>query len=288
MTRKACEVLSQSALLLQISGFQYFSIKDLFEDKNEKCKRLAYNFFFIFMIIWMPFGILFIAAILSSQEIVQEENELNVKNVFNSFINLLLQLGFIATIAISLVASFVGTKSMKQFHKNLILYEELVESIECFPVNYGKFRKHILVNFAVQMVYTIVGSVIKQFYSNGLSSQFKFPYNLVVILLWPSYFVCYMTSLMFVYHVILINIHLEHINRLLCETPTYNVKIIILELYNIIKENSEILNNHQGISMLTNFIFNSVYCVVTIYNIFLTAIGKTESDVDGEFCLKRL
>lgn len=296
MPSKSIDVLSQCALILQLTGFQYFSIKGIFKERDRKCSKFYYNIYFAFLILFLPFLTLCVAVMLSNENEESAEEDLNIRNAFNLFIQVLTELGFFAVTIIGLLSAYVGTKRMKKFHLNLIRYDEKVTNLSDYPVNYKKFRRHVIINCLSQILYLNLGGLLNIIKPDTDELLLRFPFNMILLL---PLFTCLMASFMYIYHVILINIHLEHMNRLLsdlfppceqklrtitkvksCETPTYSVETI-RELYNVIKENSEILNTHQGISMLANFIFNSIFGVMSVYRIFLIMIGKIDSGING-------
>lgn len=158
----------------------------------------------------MSLGTYFVAAVLSIDDL-EAENEISVQNVFNYVLEKIAEKSFLAVTLIGFITSFAGTKHMMSFYINFLKYKKEAALLSNYPVNYEKFRKHVFCNISVLIVYFALGEAIHFFYAESVTNHIKFPYNIMFLV---CLFVYSMSSYMFVYHVILINIHLEHINYL--------------------------------------------------------------------------
>lgn len=288
-------ILKQCSFILKITGYQYFSNDDLTREKIMESPELQYRIYFIFIVILMSLGTFFVAAVLSIDDL-EAENEISVQNVFNFVLVKIAEKSFLAVTLIGFMASFVGTKDMMNFYGNFQYYKKEAALLSNYPVNYEKFRKHVFFNVSVLIVYFALGETIHLFYAESVTNHLNFPYNIIFLV---CLFVYSMSSFMFVYHVILINIHLEHINYLVENIFTNNYKVLVVteltsvekqrsreimiirNLFNLIKRNSEILDRHQGVSNLANFTIFSMFCVQSGFRCFLIALSVIESSLDG-------
>lgn len=298
MNSNESKVLAQCASLLQLTGFQYFSINNLNKEKDRKFPTFFYNIYFVVLIIIIPVVLMYFSIIINEN---QEEN-LNVKTIFSQFIQNLMSLGFIGVSITGLVSSYLKTNKMKKFFLNFQSYREISNQVFSKGISYKNLRTHIFGNFIGTVSFLIVSEILKEV-MNPVEND-KLALMKSILVQFPL-FICFMATQAILYHVIIINEHLKHLNSILEEILHQEIltkeqkssKVLVKvsaakKLLNIISKNSDIINKHKRFSILSVFIFNCLVCVALCNRVIISVLGiktgKSGKKLSNVFGIKKL
>lgn len=290
MASNNVKVLSQCATIFQLTGFQYFSIENIIEEKNRKYPKISYIFYFIILICLIPISLILTALMVMNKEHADNSviEQLNTKTVFSHFINNMTGVGFVSVSMFGVYNSFSKTNQMKKCFLNFKLYQKIAKESFFESVNYKKFRNQVFGHFCITFAIFVILEIIKTISGEN---ALPFPQDLVLKF---TYCVCLMSVQMILYHVNFVNTHLDHLISVFKSFlhPFGSDEIIMVvdyhqksrkmsskiksakKLYNIIRENSEIINLHQGVVILLIFISYSLICISSCFSMFVGILGK--------------
>lgn len=229
----------------------------------------------------------------------------NAKTLINLLFLNVTVVGWVMDICIGIVQSYWATPLTRRFILNCLKIAENFHNDFQYAVDH-RIVKNKLIRKTVFLVAYFVGTIcflhlFAKFYLKGNSSGLKYYLTICPLIFLVS------VVLKFVFHVRLINTHLEAINSVLLNLfPKFSFTNVVhgvfvkpmqkkvyfettLKLKNISKmylmivENAELVNKSMGLTLLT---FTAVKVVSTIaesYRILMAALGKNPRNVIGKF-----
>lgn len=282
--------LSQCAGIFQVFGLLYFSVK------SKGKKRFKFHiFYFIFMFILLLIEIVIFGWMVSkeSPEIFSDKNALNYIMQYFLFI------GLVVVIGTSLIQSFCTTEILKKIFNNFLKISQLFQSDFGTNFNYIEVKSKIF-KLVFQMIFL---HILTQSLNIIYEVQREVPSALIKAFFGniPLAFLA-MTIAKFIFFVNAINCQLKQIKILLEKiimrrnfcgvlqviSKRSKSEILMeskiksfLKIYNIIYENSQLINKSMG---FTNLVIIFVLVITLInggYRVFLVLVGKFDSDKIG-------
>lgn len=291
--------LSHCSTLFQIFGHQYFSVRKLTHENQKDFPTLGYTIFFIFAFVVL-LGQMVMFSFLESFSYSQDK--LTAKTMLNLLVQHSMYIGLIVIIFVSLIQSFVSTPLTKKFFLNSIRIAGISHYDFGLPLarNHRRIRRETLRNFFFVILLYVVSENILYLYEKYFVESQSYLKNLISFL--PLIYLN-TTSFKFVFFVKLVNFHLENVNELInkifgapskfvakvkfvkpikIQTDDLSAKLLKLRrIYNIIYENSEIINRTHGKTIFT-VLFSLVLAITSSgYRLFLSAVGKVPLDMLG-------
>ena len=281
----AVKNLSHCALLFQICGHQYFSVKSLSSRNQSQYPSWGYTTYFFIVFITLTSKIIIFVLLASSEEV---EVELSPKTAVNYIVQHSMYFGLIFIIFIGIIQSFATTPLTKQIFINSIRISSLSQKEFSYMFDYQDLKKKnlkylIFLILSWTPIEIIFFSLLRRF------DEKAFSITLMVIL--PIFYLR-ATAFKFVFHVEMINYQLENILKLLSKAisedetfgggvrlfikpvkiktvPEITMKIKNLrKILNIVYENSELVNRTNGLTILS---------LVAVMVINITGSGELQS-----------
>ena len=278
--------LGHCALLFQICGHQYFSVKSLLSNQNQlavnqKYPSWGYTFYFFIVFTTLISEVLIFVSIASSEDV---EVELGPKTAVNYIVQHSMYCGLIIIIFIGIIQSFATTPLMKQIFKNAMKISRLSQKEFSHTFDYNELKQKVI-RYSLFLILSWVFIEIIFFLFLRRFDKKAFRATLMAIL--PMFFLR-ITGFKFIFHVNMINHQLKNILKLLPQVfkesktfgdgfrlfikpvkikavPDITIKMKHLrKMLNIVYENSELVNKTIGLTVLS---------VVAVMVIVITASG---------------
>lgn len=288
----AVKILSDCVTLFQIFGYQYFSLKSIFVKQNFKGAS-PWNaiYFALSLTVISCLGIL--NAWLSSKDSFQ--SELTAKTALSVIIQQLFQVGLILIYCVSSVQSFTSTSRMKKFFTNSIEISEIYRR-SFHLMDHSRIRSKVFGLFAAVSVFIVFMNILLHFVE-GENPVTKTVLSIILLV----YHAAGIIKIVFLFK--LVSFHLSFLNKSLDSMTTKtldlnlftksmrsnNLQIVcfkiknLRKIYNIVLENSEIINSSCGLTLLTIFSMMIVAVSAFCYKFFLGFVGRVpEYQVSGE------
>lgn len=287
------KALNGFTFVLESLGLQYFSLKSL---NKENFKNRAAIVRKLLLFTFLVVGVMSLIAYLKEDSEATTDN-LNSKNVLMFTIQRTMNIALLTMAITCFIQSYVTRQSTRQFFFNFKEFVELSSrffqtSIDFIELN-RKIRK---TSISVLTFFVIVHCVIS-FLVWSLSRDLEC--FVVIFLRIIPYFLIIAVMLKFVFFVTLVNNQLEFLRKILQNLlhnyssiiPWNNCPITIVEtvkkgsktetkllmvrkLYNMIHENSELVNRCNGLTILALIIATVTALVYSGYEIFVMFIGE--------------
>lgn len=289
--------LSHCSTLFQLFGNQYFSVRTLTDGNQKNFPTLGYTIYFICAFILLT-GDMASYSILASSEETKEM--LTAKTLLTLLVQHSMHFGLLIIIFVSLIQSYVSTPLTKKFFLNSIKIASISHYELSHPIDHQRIRREVIRYFFFLILIYILSENILYFYERFFDESKSYAKTLVAFL--PLIYLN-TTSFKFIFHVKLVNFHLENVNELIKEsfqspsklnekvklvkpmkiqTDELSVKLQNLrKIYNIIFENSEIINRTLGKTIFTLLVAMVLAITSSGYRLFLSAVGRVSVEKIG-------
>lgn len=287
----AVKYLSHCVAPFQFFGHHYFSISSLTPENQNKFPSLGYTLYFIFVLVTMTGQMLIFAQHISSNGL---NEKLSSKTVLNYLIQHSMYAGLVFIIWVSLIQSYIATPLKKKFFLNCLRLGRISEQSFNHSIDQRRFRRNVFQYFLYIVLYISVLEISLFLYEqiyDDLEDTFRFCLSVVPIIFLN------VTSFNFIFYVKLINFHLEAVEKLtieifdspkLLENLNLFIKSVkprksadvslklrnLRRIFNIICENSEIVNRAMGMTVLSITAVLVIVITASGYRIFLSILGK--------------
>lgn len=288
--------LNGCLVINEITGLQYFSLKNFFKDKSRKgthfCRKIVFCFYLVayltFIFIALP-SAPFVNASLTSQNVI-----LVLFRVIRSFSKLVGYLAF-------LIQSYVSTENVKKFFLNTQLIAEWSHQDFYIEMNFAKVRRDAWYRFfAINLYWALPYCGIIYVNSRSLGETV---YMAVFAIFYVGFSLAIATKNIF--FIMLINFQLRHLEKLLQSIfqPQYdlivgkvydltigdnksedgNMKqlLVVWKIYNKINENADLINNSMDASMIF-ILINAVMAFLTSgYELVISFVSSQNANALG-------
>jgi hypothetical protein len=284
--------LARCAGIFQIFGPLYFSVQT---KSKKKIRKYFYTLYFVFIFI-----LLFIQSLIFGVMVGNEMPEtLSARNALNYIMYYFLFVCLVLVICTSLTQSFFTTGKLKKIFKNFLKISQLFQKEFCVAFDYNEVKSKIfrlVFVMGILHILSLVSNVVFGLFNRHFSTFLQ-----VFIGSFPLAFID-MTIIKYIFFVIAINVQLNHIknilekilmrrsfrdvNQILSKKSkpkiSFEVKIKnLLKIYNIIYENSRLVNESMGLTILVMIFVVVVAMIGGGYKIFLVLVGKFDTEKAG-------
>lgn len=237
---------------------------------------------FVFLTVQM-----IIFATFAFSEDIQEK--LNAKTVLNLVVQHAMYAGLILIIFVGFIQTYTTTPLAKRIFLNCIKITEKIQQDFCHFVNYKPIRRKVINYF----VFIIIFIFCSQLFMHSVESFFKEKTTFLrtCFAIFPLIFL-HTTAFKFVFYVSLVNNQLEIVGKLIPELISVEPKVFnrlgfyvkpvksnksfeimkniknIREIFNVICENTELINRSMGITVLS---------IIAVMVVAITASGISQS-----------
>lgn len=285
--------LSNCVTVFGFLGHFYFILKDLSSNNRDRWPRSRHTIYFIFLLIFLLSSMFLFAVAQKSTDYVKQVTA-------KSFLNLVLAditfAGLVLQIFVGLLQSYWTTPLSKRFFWNSLKIADKCQK-DCQHLIDHKAIRDQLLRQTLFLVAYFTGTGIFQYsiskwHLKKSSAEIK---NLTIIC--PVIFLSTL-GLKFIFHVRLINLHLEAVCTIVLKTfPKFSfagvvngvfVKPIkaklyrattfklqsILQVYLMIAKNAELVNRSMGMTLFTVTGIQVISLITGTYRILMAALGK--------------
>lgn len=294
--------LNDCAIIFQFLGQFYFSFKNLSTQNRDRRPSIGNTIYSIFLFVFLTSSMFLFSMNRKSIDYVEN---INAKTFFNLlFFNVSL-IGWMIDICIGIMQSYWATPLTKRFLLNCLKIAKKFHSDFQYAIDHKVVRNKLILQTVILVAYfvgtTSLYHLFSKFHLIDNSTELKY-YFITCPLIFLSAVV-----LKFIFHVQLINTHLEAVHTVLLDLfPKFTfinvvngvfVKPVqqkvhceitsklktIAKMYSTVAENAELVNKSMGVTVLT---FTTVKVVSTIagsYRILVAAFGKNPGNIVGKF-----
>lgn len=300
--------LNGCLVIYEITGLQYFSLKNIFKDKSRKrtfCRKIVFCFYLVtyltFLFIALP-SAPFVNSSMTSQNVI-----LVLFRIIRSLSKLVGYLTF-------LIQSYVSTENVKKFFLNTQLIAEWSHQNFHIEIIFSKFRRDAWYRFfAVNLYWALPYCGIIYVNSRSLGETV---YMAVFAIFYVGISLAIATKNIF--FILLLNFQLRHLEKLLQSVfqPEYDLIVgkvydltiednksedgdmkqllIVWKIFNKISENADLINKSMDASVIFVLInavmalLTSGYELVTSFVSSRTENALGKSSVRYEILLKKL
>jgi hypothetical protein len=293
--------LSHCSILFQLFGHQFFSVKTLSNENQKKFPSLTYTIYFVFVFIVLTSQMIIFSSFAAEEIHV----ELSAKTALTSAVQHSMYIGLILIICVSLTESFSSTPLIKKFFLNCLTVAKMCQDEFNKPIDHRRIRGNVLRHFLFIILFLVVSQNLLYIYEKYFNQPRAFFQTICAIL--PMTYLN-TTGFKYVFYVKLVNFHLETIYEILPEmfnSPKSLENILIIKpqrtykstsfcikirnlrkMYNIVYENSQIINKAMGKTVLTIVTVMVIVITASGYRMFLTVVGKLPVEKLGGLCFK--
>lgn len=284
MKTKMMKHLNQFSVVLQIFGFQYFSLEQLRKQSDvDKFPSFGYSIYFLILIVSLPHG--FVKA-LHSLLLLEDEDEkiqknLDNKSIFEAAIGLLMHIGFVFLITLSVANFYLRTKSLKKIYFKIFQIEEIYKKNFNKSLSCKKVQRFVLKRIALFQLMILTFVVLRIIKTGKI--DFRRIFDTLFFTFW------YLLAIYYIFFVKLINFQIEMVSltifeccKNLNEFNSHKLTEQLLMIKKIlvkIKECAELIDRIMMITVLGLFIINTTISISHAYRIFLVLIGVHNSDI---------
>lgn len=286
------ENLNNCLILFEYTGLQYFSLKSLTTDNAKNRPTFARTV--LMLSLFVCINTLAICFIIRDHSIIN--GELTPKNLIMYLIKHSMNAGFVSTLSVSLIESFVTTRSIKKFYLNSKEIALLCLSFKLF-IDFKKISKNYWKRILLMLSFILAmhGSVMIA-HVNNTSGILQMLFGVVPVLL------LMMTVYKFIFYVDVVNSQLRMLEKLFEDSFQYDpIKIIdnvadvnltqvkpsssifvdnslnklriVWKIYNLIYDNGNLINESIGMTALALLISLVICLTVSGYEMFVTIVG---------------
>lgn len=285
--------LNGSLFFFELMGLQYFSLKSLTQD-SLKNKITVYRF--VYMVFLLIFVLSFVVAFVVADNFTFIES-LTAKNVIMFAIKNSMNVGLVLVVCTSLIQSYVSTEYIKKIYLNT---DEIARLAFCeFKVfiDFKKIKKSVWKRLAIMAVFFITLQGVIGFTNMKYLNNF---YTMLIGIIPLFFFLVIVFKLVF--YIDFINLHLEFLEKLIEDVPILqpikiidNINLHLLsvksvkpvkppedpmrkfritrKIYNIIYENSILINDSNGLTVLMLLTSLVIALTATGYQGFVIIVG---------------
>ena len=298
--------LSDSVLILQFFGLFYFSVAKLNPENQKKFPSRKYTIYFAILLIILVGLSIYIFYLLFLASSNEDNSKILVKD---KFLRSMIYISLLLVISVCLIQSFVSTPSTKKFFLNCVKITNIsicdFGHFNDYRVIRRSFIKNVINYF---IIFVFLPDIWSQLYNKFNNELLNFKTYLIFFL---PILLMRMSILKFLLLVKIVNLQLDMIYNLIEEVfeppkvhlnnPRSYIKTLkcnkslevqmrlkfinIRRIYNIIFENTELINQIMGITMITLFAIMVISITISGYNIILAAAG---SEVSANLGCKKL
>lgn len=284
--------LNMCGVLFQVFGQIFFSVKNLKIDNQKKFPTLASTLHFIIAFIFLTTQIVAYTIAIESSVISQS---LTMKTALSLTVQYLMLCGIPSIIWVNLIQSYMATLTTKKFFLNILKISKMCQRDFSYGTDSRILMNEVLRSFASIILFVMtkeISVLILEEYSDRRGPFYR------RISAFFSYVYIFTIGTKFCFMVNIINVHLELISKLIQEVfnvRDYNVGILglypknatsyqikelqtkilkIKQIYNLVFENAEIINQSMGITILTIATVSIISITVTGFRIFEVIVGN--------------
>lgn len=278
--------LSHCASVFQTFGHQFFSVRTLSTHNQNQYPSWGYTAYFIFVFVTLTSQMVTFASFVSSED--KEEN-LNPKTVLNYVVQHSMYVGLILITCVSLIQSYAVTPLTKKIFLNCIKIAKISQQEFSYTIDHRLIRRKVLSYFISIVLFGLISQILLYFFQTFFGDEKAFLRTCFSIL--PLIFLK-TTAFKFVFYVNMVNYQLATVRKLVLKIPSgamkapnhvgFYVKAVkpskpsgttkhirnLRKMFNVICENSELINRSMGMTILSVF---------TVMVIVITATGEMKS-----------
>lgn len=295
--------LGLAALVFQIFGQQYFSVKSVTEESKKLMPNVGYTIYFFVCFIFLTCQMIYTVTLVDEGD---GDVELSAKTFLTIAVNQSMLVGLILIIFIGLSHSYIKTPLMKKFYLNCFEISSMCKDYFHYEIDFKDFRNSTIkryfivfssfmsLEFAMYLyaiLYTNEANVFLKIFCTlsaflflgTLQSRFVFMVDIVNVLL--KVFREVLLSI-FDTKVHVGNIHdailrSNHLKRQQLKTlKLRNLK----KFYFLISENADLINEISGATTLTITAVVVIAITSSVYRLFLTVLGKIPAEKMNGTC----
>lgn len=289
------EELNSSLVIFELMGLQYFSLKQLSKENQNDRPTVVRTIYMVVLLVLV--STLMLVFIWTNNNMAQEH--ITAKNVLMFMVQNSMNVGLFLVVCTSLIQSFMSTRLVMKIYFNIkdMLHLYLQEFGDV--VDFKKVRRASL-----KRVFTMLTFF---FITHGSTTFISMKsYDDVVIMLIgaiPLFFLL-MVVFKFIFYVEMVNSQLKFLNEILmkvwtCQSTKFidniyfqvtkvkSVKTfedplrklrVLRRIYNIIHENGNLINDSNGLTILTMLVCLVAALTASGYEAFVIGVGGMSSD----------
>lgn len=297
----AAKNLSACVFIFQCLGHFYFSFKNLKKQNRDRWPNLRHTFYFIFLV-------LFLSSSMMLYTIVRKSNDYARSLTAKTLLNLILVdtafVGWVLEIFVGVVEAYWATPLSKKFILTCVeIAEKFQRDFQHF-IDYKAIRHKLMWQSLILVTYFVVTISFQYFFSKFYLKDDSLKLNYLFVIC-PLIF---STSLVlkFIFHVRLINTHLEAVCKVVGEVfpkfsftgvvngvfvkpvnaksyraTTFKLKAIS-KIYSTIAKNAELVNRSMGLTLITVTAIQVVSIISGTYRVLMSTLGKNPENIIGK------
>lgn len=296
----AVKYLNDCSTIFQFLGHFFFAVKNLSLRNRDYWPSLGHTFYLIFLMIFLSSSVLAFSIVEKSEDYVKDLSSKTMLNLLLADVSLF---GLLLELGVGLIQSYCATPLIKKFCLNSLKITEKCEKGFQYVINFKANRDRLVKHTIILVTFfggtNIIKYSISKWHLNESNTELRY-----LAITCPM--IVLMTLVMkFTFFVNLINTQLETLNKIILKTfpKVSSTSIVkgalvmpvkdvfysdttsrlqtITEIYFLIVENSELVNQSMGITLITLTSVHAVIMIAGTYRILMSALGRNSENVGG-------
>lgn len=295
------------ALIFQFFAQQYFSVKSVTETNQKLMPNVGYTIYFFVCFVFLTGQMIYTVTLADDAD---GDVELSAKTFLTIAVQQSIFVGLILIIFIGLIHSYIKTPLLKKFYLNCFEMSAMCKENFQYVVDFKPVRNSTIKRYAIVLSIFIVLEVIMYGHAVFFSNE-QSPFLKIFLGILPFVFLGTLVA-RFVFMIELVNYLLRVFREILSSAfekkmQIGNIHDAILrsdnlkrehlktmklrnlkKFYFLISENADLINEISGATILTITAVMVIAITSSIYNLFLTVLGKLPAEqTSGKWMVPR-
>lgn len=295
--------LGYAALIFQIFGQQYFSVKSVTYESQKLMPNVGYTVYFFVSFIVLTCQMIYTVTLVNEED---GDVALSAKTFLTIVVNQSMLVGLLLIIFIGLAHSYVKTPLMKKFYLNCFEISSMCKENFQYEVDYKATRNSTIKKYFV-ILSTFMALEFFMYVHAHLYTTDPNPFVKIFLALLPFVFLGTLQS-RFIFMVDVVNCLLKIFREILVSIFETKVQVghiqdaimrsnhlkrqqlktlklrNLKKFYFLISENADLINEISGATILTITAVMVIAITSSVYRMFLTVLGKLPAEKMGGTC----